>query len=42
MQKKNGSCANLSYFLLPLVSDGRVVSLMYFLGFSVLGLLGEL
>jgi len=42
MQKKNGSYDNLGCFLLPLVSDGRVVSLMYLLGFSVLGLPGEL
>lgn len=32
MQKKNGIYANLSYFLLLLVSDESVVSLVYFLG----------
>lgn len=42
MQKKNGSYANFSCFLLPLVSDGRVIYLVYFLGFLVLGLLWEL
>lgn len=42
MQKKNVSYANLGYFPLPLVSDGRVVSLVYFLGFLVLELIGEL
>lgn len=42
MQRKNGSYANLSYFLLPLVSDGRVIRLVCFLVFLVLGLLGEL
>lgn len=38
MQKKNDSYANLSYLPLPLVSEGRVMSLVYSLSFSVLGL----
>lgn len=38
MQKKNDSYANLSYFLLPLVSEGKVVCLVYSLIFSDFGL----